>query len=204
MFNDGVVILDEIGQATSENVSQIAYMLPNSQGKERVKSDGSRNRLNTWLLNFLSTGEVAIVDKIEESGKFRGYSAQKVRVIELPIDAGDGSNVVEDFHGFENSDDFINMLSRNSKKYYGSALRLFLSSLIKSMSDDPSFVSQRLNEILKFEKRNCPEGSSGQVLRVARKFSLIAVAGELAIDFKVFPYVKGEACKLPKSGSTCG
>jgi uncharacterized protein (DUF927 family) len=195
MFNDGVIILDEIGQATSETVSQIAYMLPNSQGKERLKSDGTKNRSYTWRLNFLSTGEMAIVDKIEETGKLKAQAGQEVRIIEIPIDAGNASSTFEDLHGFASSNDFSIMLGKNSKQFYGTALRVFISCLIQNITNNADFIRLKSLAIDEFVRKNCPEGSSGQVLRAARKFGLIATAGEMGIEFKVFPYDTGEAVR---------
>jgi uncharacterized protein (DUF927 family) len=194
-FNDGTMILDELGQATSENVSQIAYMLPNSQGKERMKADGTKNKSYSWRLNFLSTGEMPIVDKIEETGKIKALVGQEVRIIEIPIDAGDGSNAFDDLHGLSSSNEFSIMLEKNSKATYGSPLRAFLECLCNDLSNNGNFSDEILSKIDAFVNTNCPSEASGQVRRVARKFGLMAVAGELAINYRVFPYDAGEAMK---------
>jgi hypothetical protein len=168
-----------------------------------MKSDGTKNKNYRWLLNFLSTGEVSVVDKIAETGKFKAHAGQEVRIIELPIDAtNEVDNVVDkslktfgDLHGLSNSNEFSVMLEKNSKKYYGIPLRSFIFNIIQKLAIDNKFIDNRLAEIDLFVKNNCPEGSSGQVLRVARKFGLIAVAGELAIEFSIFPCDRGEALR---------
>ena len=51
-----------------------------------------------------------------------------------------------------------------------------------------------------FVKKNCPSGSSGQVLRAAQRFGLIAAAGELAILWGIFPWIDTEADDAAKFG----
>ena len=50
-----------------------------------------------------------------------------------------------------------------------------------------------LKKIDEFVSLNVASDSSGQVRRVARKFGLIASAGEAAIEWGILPFSKGEA-----------
>ena len=83
MHNDNLLVLDEVGQATAEVVSQVAYMLPNGQGRSRMRADASLRDPLTWRLNFLSTGELTINDKIEESGKQRAMAEAIIDIFKI-------------------------------------------------------------------------------------------------------------------------
>ena len=50
----------------------------------------------------------------------------------------------------------------------------------------------------------CPKGADGQVRRVARRFALVATAGEMAISFGVVPWPKDTAAMRPSAASTIG
>jgi uncharacterized protein (DUF927 family) len=191
MHNDNLLILDEISQANPDTVSQVAYMLANGQGRERLKSDATKRQQYTWLLNFLSTGELTIDDKIEENGRYKALTGQTVRVIDLPIDEGTGANAFQELHGLKSSQNLSETLTRNSCRYYGTPLRAFLRNLCGK--DMPLHITTLHKSIDRFLSENCPEGASGQVRRVLNKFALIAAAGELAVSFGILPFNHLEA-----------
>lgn len=191
MHNDNLLILDEISQASSDTVSQAAFMLANGQGKERLKSDASKRPQYTWRLNFLSTGELTMNDKIEENGKYKTLTGQTVRVIDLPIDSGTGANAFNDFHGLEDSQKLSDTLTRNAAQYYGAPLRTFLSEFCGENKE--GYINALRKNMEQFSAANCPAGASGQVQRVLSKFALIASVGELAASFGIFPFAAQEA-----------
>lgn len=190
LHNDNLLVLDEVSQASAEVVSQVAYMLPNGQGRERMRADTSKRQALTWRLNFLSTGELTINDKIQETGKLRAMAGQEVRVIDLPIDAGCGTNIFQTTHGEEDSASLSQKLAFASTVFYGTALRAFLEKLCDDIEGHEKLLLGAINA---FVSDNVPTGASGQVKRVARKFGMIAAAGELAITWGIFPFAKGEA-----------
>ena len=55
---DNLFCLDEIGQASSRVVSEVAYMLANGQGKARANKKGNAKVIQEWRLSFMSTGEL--------------------------------------------------------------------------------------------------------------------------------------------------
>lgn len=190
MHNDNLLMLDEVGQATAEAVSQVAYMLPNGQAKSRMKSDATPRTPLTWRMNFLSTGELTINDKIEETGKLKSMAGQKVRIIDLPVDAGNGRNLFQNFHGQPDAATLSNALAGASLAFYGTPLRMFLERLCQDLNTTKQRIQMALEA---FGRENVPAEASGQVRRVAQKFGLIAIAGELAIEWGIFPLNKGDA-----------
>lgn len=192
MHNDGLLILDEIGQAMGDTVGRIVYMVANGEGKSRMSSEAILRKTSQWTINLLSTGELTIADKILESGRMKPMAGQEVRIIDLPIDADCGSSLYENLHGCIDGAQLSNTLSERAKQYYGTALRSFLEHLCK----EPDMYAKRVvKEMEIFVTTHCPTDASGQVQRVCRKFALIASVGELAIEFGVFPYEKEEPSK---------
>jgi len=164
-------------------------MLANGQGRDRLKADASRRKTYRWLLNFLSTGEVTINDKIEENGKHTALTGQEVRVIDLPVRAGSELNAFQDLHGLPDGGVFSETIARNACRYYGSPLREFLKHLCADVQANDETLIHHMNT---FVADVCPSGASGQVKRVARKFALIAAAGKMAVSFGVLPYADNE------------
>ncbi len=70
--NHGLLILDELGQVSAEDVSQVFYMLGNEHGKQRMYSDTSLRKSKHWKIAILSSGEIGVADKIEEIGAKAG------------------------------------------------------------------------------------------------------------------------------------
>ena len=192
LHNDNLLVLDEIGQANSDDVANVAYMLANGQSKLRMNRDGSAATTKSWLLNFLSTGELTINDKIRE-GRTMPMAGQSVRVIDLPIDAGCGANLFQNLHGCKDGAELSEILVRKSKEFYGSPLRDFLKQLCGSDNTEFEKHVRQLKEDLNiFKERLIPPQASGQVVRVAAKFALIAEAGELAVRFGILSLSEGD------------
>lgn len=146
-------------------------------------------------LSFLSTGEISIDDKIEENSKYRALAGQSVRVVDLPIDEGNGQNAFTELHGFNNSKEFSDQISLNAKKYYGTAMREFLRKLCNDLENNKKYIVENLQQ---FYSANYIKDASGQVLRVLSKFALIDSAGKLAVDFGILPFSKesiSDTCK---------
>ena len=91
--SDGLLILDEIGQANGREVGEVVYMLSNQRGKARMARAGGARRLMTWRLIYLSTGETPLATKMNEA-KQRLYAGQELRLLNIPADAGAGSRRV--------------------------------------------------------------------------------------------------------------
>ena len=192
LHNDNLLILDELSETNPETAYRAAYMLVNGRGKERLRADSTRKKPYHWRLNFLSTGEQTIGDKIQEGGRYTALAGQEVRVTDLPIDAGDGRNAFQNLHGLTTAAEFSEVLSRNALRYYGSPMRTFLEKLCADLEGNRSLIIEKMEA---FCNENCPSDAEGQVRRVVRKFALSAAAGELAITFGVLPFESGTVKK---------
>lgn len=187
--NDGLLCLDEMAQITPQAAAESSYMLANGQGKSRANKDGTVRLVAEWRLLFLSSGEISLEQKLQEDGR-RYMAGQAVRVIDIPADAGKGHGIFDALHQFAGGKEFSEHIRKASAVYYGTPLRAFLAAL----AADVSASSARAREMLKnFEARICPPQAGGQVQRAAKRFALMATAGEMAIEYGVFPWEPGKA-----------
>ena len=192
--NDGLLCLDELGQADARAADAVAYMLGNGQGKARANRRGGARVATTWRVIFLSTGEVSLSDKLREAGRGRSTKAgQEVRLLDLPADAGAGLGAFEELNGASDPGAFADALKGAVAETHGTAGPAFLEALVAEdidalRSDWRTFRDRFLTEAL-------GDRADGQAKRGAGRFAIIAFAGELACRFGVLPWAQGEALK---------
>jgi uncharacterized protein (DUF927 family) len=190
---DTLLCLDELGQVAPHEAGQIAYMLANGAGKIRAGRDGGSRRVAEWRLLFLSSGEIALSDKIAEDGKGRRVAAgQEVRIVDVAADAGAGLGLFENLHGFPTADTFARHLKMSAGELYGTAKNAYLRFLTKRFDDIAPTVKGFADE---FMRETVPAGADGQVSRVAGRFALVAAGGEMATAYGVLPWRPEEATK---------
>ncbi len=186
--SDCLLPLDELAQADSKAVSDMVYMLANNEGKRRLRSEIVLRNQHNWRTLILSTGEIDIATKVAEASK-KAFAGMEVRFVSLPANCNVGHGIFEDLHGFKNGDQLSKHLKDACSKYYGAAIQKYLELL----TDDIEAITSKIKQIQQeFKVKYIPEGSSGQIARVANRFGLIAAAGELAIKFGVLPLAQGD------------
>jgi putative DNA primase/helicase len=195
LHSDTALCLDEIGQAPGRTIMEAAYMLANGMGKARARQDGSARAAKHWRCIVLSTGEKGLADKIiEEGGKVQ--AGQSVRLIDVPADAGAGFGLFETLHGHTDARAFADALKQAAAAHYGHAARAFVRRLVEERQALLSDLRQGLeNGIADI----CPADADGQVKRVARRFLLCAVAGEMATEWGILPWDEGKAMSAVKT-----
>jgi uncharacterized protein (DUF927 family) len=190
---DALLCLDEMGQVDGREAGQIAYMLANGIGKARASRSGEARPPAEWRVLFLSSGELALGDKIAEDGRGRRAAAgQQVRIVEISADTGAGFGLFEDLHGYASGDALARHLKTASGEHYGVASNAFLEFLTRDLD---AIVSTVLAHCDEFVRENCPADADGQVARVAARFGLITAAGEVATAFGILPWPSGEATR---------
>lgn len=188
--NDSLICLDEIGQAPSKSVGEIVYMAMNGVGKGRATREGNARSRHEWRITLLSNGEKTLNDKISENGKDKMMAGQSVRVIDIEADAEMNMGIFTKLPQGMDSKTFSTYLSHSAIKYYGSPIEDFLTILTTDKERYASFVLEKCEH---FIQEYCPKDASGQVVRVADHFGMIAGAGELAIQFGILPWDCGTA-----------
>jgi uncharacterized protein (DUF927 family) len=189
--NDLLLCLDEMGEAAPEAVAACAYALANGAGKARATRDGSARRVAEWRVLFLSTGEEGLADRLAEAkgGPRRARAGQEVRVLDIPADTG-RNGLFEALHGFPDARALADALKAAAACYYGTAGAAWLELLAR----DPEGCAVAAREVIEtFTAAYVPPGADGQVIRAARRFALVAAAGEMAAGAGLLPWPAGEA-----------
>ena len=187
---DALLILDELAQVDGRVAGECAYMLANETSKGRALrgAAGARPRL-TWRLLFLSAGEIGLVDHMAEAMK-RARVGQEVRMVDLGADAGVGMGMFETLHDRDGPAALATELTRASASVYGAPGRAWLEWLALRWATLPKLLRQRMDAL---RAAWVPEGASGQVERVAARFAIVGLAGELATETGLTGWPAGES-----------
>lgn len=190
LHNDSLLILDELSQADPKEAGDVAYMLANGQGKTRANRNGTAKKAATWRLMFLSAGEETLSGVMNRAGK-KTNAGQEIRLADINSDTGQNMGAFETTHGYTPAELAVK-LKDHAAKYHGTAGREWIEKLV-AMRDK---ILQKLKEqIDRFVLEYAPKEASGQIIRVARRFALVAVAGELATHWGLTGWKEGEAVK---------
>ncbi len=184
--NDAFLALDEIGLCEPHDLSAAAYALAGGEGKGRMRSDSELRNRARWRIPILSSGEVSLAARIaESSSRGKARAGQAVRIIDLEADAGRGHGLFDDPGPTGNARDLADVIRDATKTHYGVAGPAFVEVLLNRR--DETIATARA--IMKaFVADHVPEGANGQVARVAQRFGLVAVAGEIAIAANILPF----------------
>ena len=128
LFNDGLLALDEIGEADPREVNQIIYALGNGTGKQRANVKGSARKVNKWRIVLLSNGEKTLLSLFREKG-LSVKAGQEMRLLEIPVFGQYGA--FDNLHGMKDGRLFSDTLQTNSLKYYGEAGINYLEHLVE-------------------------------------------------------------------------
>jgi putative DNA primase/helicase len=190
---DTLLCLDELSQLAAKDAGEAAYMLANGSGKSRSTRDGSARRAAKWRVLFLSSGEIGLSDKVAEDGRGKRLAAgQQIRIVDISADAGAGMGMFEELHGFASADALAIHLKTATQQHYGVASRQYLAAIVPEIDE----IRKTVKDIVRsFCDTYVPAGADGQVGRVAQRFSLIAVGGEIATLYGIVPWSRGEAVK---------
>jgi putative DNA primase/helicase len=195
LHSDAALCLDEIGQAPGRTIMEASYMLANGTGKARALADGSAKPIKSWRCMVLSTGEKGLAEKIVDEGG-RVQAGQTVRLIDIPADAGAGLGLFEDLHGHADARAFADAIKEAAATHYGHAARVFIGAILEHRE---TAVAELQGFLAGGIPLRCPDTASGQVQRVARRFLLCAAAGEMAAEWGLLPWEKGEALQSVKA-----
>lgn len=189
MHNDALLILDELSQIQAGEAGDAAYMLANGQGKARAGRAGETRQSARWRLLFLSAGEISLATLMESAGK-QANAGQEIRLADIPADAGAGLGLFESIHSASTSAAFAEALAESSVKAHGELGVAWLELLVERRSELTVSLRPMLQSLV---SAMVPAGSSGQISRVARRFALVGIAGEIAAGAGLVDWPDGEA-----------
>lgn len=189
--NDGLLVLDEIGQLSGKEVAGAVYMLANERGKARANKVGDAAATKNWTTLVLSSGELSLSAHAADAG-VKVKAGTEVRLLTIPADAGRGHGLYEDTHDFTSAAALSDDLKAKAKVVHGTPLRHFVRWLVENR-DDALSLAASLQE--RFQAEYVPENASGEVTRAAARFSLLAAAGELATESGATGWEPSEATR---------
>ena len=123
MLNSITVTMDEITNISDEDLSALAYEIPQGRGKHRMESQSNRMRANstTWCTPAISSSNSSMYDKLMRS---KATPAGEVRrIIEIPFQRSTNINKQE-----------TDQLFAQLAQHYGTAGPVYVQYLQKNMN----------------------------------------------------------------------
>ena len=191
LHNDSLLILDELSQVDPKEAGEAAYLLANGQGKTRAGRSGTARPAASWRLLFLSAGEESLSALMARIGR-KVNAGQEIRLADIEADAGAGLGAFETLNGCASSAALSLALKDAATLHHGAAGVAWLRTIV---ADRAKLVDVITDGMRQFVAENVLAGATGQVLRVARRFGLVAVAGELATHYGLTGWPEGEATR---------
>jgi len=185
--NDGLMLLDEMGQGNPDAVSMAAYRLFNGAGKMQGAKDGGNREQARWRVLVLSTGEIDLAGFMSGGGR-RTRAGQEVRLASLPADAGKGLGAFDTLNGHTSSGQLAEALEDAARQQHGAVGRSFVAHV----ASQSTAIAERLRRAIETGRATLPETASGQVRRVAARFAVTAEALEIATDAGLTGWPPGE------------
>ncbi len=189
LHNDGLLILDELGQVDPREAGEAAYLLANGQGKARASRAGTARASQRWRLLYLSAGEVSLAAFMATVGK-RANAGQEIRQADIEADAGAGLGCFEVLHGRATPAALSHEIKDAAAREFGAVGRVWLECVVQ---DRLQLMEMLPGAVREFVAESIPEGAAGQVERVARRFALVAAAGEVATSYRLTGWSEGES-----------
>lgn len=209
---------DELGQSTPKDAFQTVYMLGNGKGKARASKDGNAQRIRTFTLIALSTGEMGLNDFLLNGGKpiTGGLSVRFIEGVSDQFKYGCFDNV----HDLDNGGMFAtymeNVTGIAGDNYNpiasGSVGMEYIKYLADNVGDNLEVITKLKARLKKLADCLTPKDSDSQVSRMARSMALLILSGELATKAGVTGWDKNTAyselsrwwfeCVIPTRGGT--
>lgn len=183
--NDGLLVLDEIGQASPHVIGDTVYSVMNGINKVQGAKQGGNRALTRWKVMMFSTGEKT-PDSILKHHKGDWNAGQAARLPSIRAAAQYG--IYDTLHGFEDGALLSEHIAQSTEKYHGTAGRLFIRQLLDDLEQAKQHATERMAAFM----ATIPE-LSGQARRVAKRFAIAAAALELAAPVTGLPVGVGMA-----------
>lgn len=194
--NDLPLILDELKAVSAKIVGSTAYMLAMGRGKERGTKDISLREVLQWRTLVLASSERPFGSYLKAAGE-TVEAGQQARFVDVPAIVSEITGLFDTLHGLERTEEyskhFADGLNRSAATYYGSAGVAWLEYITNSVR---SKLIGRVDELREtFRQQYRPKDTGAQLDRVMERFTLCAVAGEVATAAGITGWQEGEAFK---------
>lgn len=180
--NDGLLVLDEIGEAHPKTISKTAYSVINGKSKIQGAKDGGNRASQEWRILLFSTGEYSMNAYMHTAAE-KWEAGQAVRLPSIP--AATQYGIYENLHEFEDGATLSEHLQAATEQQHGTAGREWIKQLANTPTES---IQAALNAFM----ATLPS-LDGQARRVAKRFALVAAALELANTITGLPSSVGMA-----------
>lgn len=187
--NDTVLILDEIKRADPRRVQEMAYAIANGTGKGTMTREREGRQKLTWRVLALSSGERSLSEHAALGGN-PAHAGAELRLVD--VNAGTRTyRAFDAVHGMTGQG-FHRCLSDAVDQHYGHLGPRFVEQLLtqpQAADLHPAFDNMR----------STFTAESPQAGRVADRFAVLALAGELASAWGLTGWDEGacsQACQL--------
>ena len=179
--NDTMLPLDEIKRADPKRVQEMAYSLANGQGKGTMTREREGRAKLSWRLLALSSGERSLSEHASIGGN-AAHAGAELRMVD--VNAGTRTHrAFDELHGLAGAD-FHRLLTVAVGTHHGHIGPAFVEKLLAS-DDRPGLLEDFARIRASFIEDNAQAG------RVADRFAVIALAGEMAITYGLLPWAQG-------------
>ncbi|MFA9291864.1 DUF927 domain-containing protein [Escherichia coli] len=164
--NDGLLPLDEIGQAgNAREVSTSAYTLFNGSGKLQGAKDGGNREIKHWRTVAISTGEMDVETFLKTEG-IKVKAGQLVRLLNVPMEKA------TQFHEYSTGKAHADALKDAWTENHGAAGREW----VKWLADHQQEAKDTVRECRERWRNLIPESYGEQVHRVGERFAILEAA----------------------------
>ena len=176
LHSSSLLVLDEMAEAEKEQIIQYIYSLSDSKGKTRGQADITLRPSQTWKLLACSTGEFNIKGHI---GLTRNLpTGVLMRMLEIPVDTGDGCGALEGMTDKKDRKAFMEQLDADLRANYGVACRPYLEHLTELLKQPEEL--QALRELHSELTNQFSHDGTNQHSRAAKVFAALALGGMIA------------------------
>lgn len=180
--NDGLLVLDEIGEANPKTISKTAYSVINGKSKIQGAKDGGNRMSQEWRILLFSTGEYSLNAYMKNAAE-KWEAGQAVRLPSIPAATLHG--IYENLHDFQDGAAFSEHLQTATQQQHGAAGRAWIECLATLPHERVQAAQTAFIQTL--------PSLDGQARRVAKRFALVAAALELANEVTGLPQGVGMA-----------
>ena len=186
-YNDSFLPLDEISECDPKIVGKIVYMLANGQGKGRSTTTGHNRSAKTWRIIFLSNGEESLQSFMAQAGQ-KTNAGIEVRVAHIDADVGKGFKTFDSLVLADTSEAQADTIKELSHAYYGVAGIPWLEHITSDKAAITATAKRIVNDFMSKYSDLAP-----QAHRVAKRFAIVAAAGEMATVADITGWQAGQA-----------
>jgi putative DNA primase/helicase len=193
--SDALLVVDETNLAGS-NDSQRAEVVFNgvfrlSEGTKKKRYDGSV--IAAWRFYFLSTSNLTL-DELAERGNVRIDDQHRGRLVDIGLPVGPGTfGIYENLHDFKDGAALTDALKARCRSTFGTPGYQLVRKLYKDKNSRlaaKAFVSARRAYYIDRIRREAEAKGFKSLERATARFATVYAAGCLAIQYKIFTWLR--------------